>query len=230
MVAAAETEAIPEGETATLLVLVRRKQGRLAEAVTIAGRLLARSSYYGRVLPIRELVNDIMAQHDEPMSTAGSVRGLIGVAIVLDVYSRQISSEKDAERSDSYQDVLQRHNVRRASELPALTGAYTLSDMVYFLRFVCVPDVLDQSLFLKSTKAVEDERIAILVAVGSILTANGKSVPAAQGSGKPRPYALTIKSVCDHADREKNDEFQEFASSVSAQFVLEAIKKLPIGR
>lgn len=36
-----------------------------------------------------------------------------------------------------------------------------------------------------------------------------------------RPYPLIIKSVCDYADKEKNDGFQDYAAYTSAQFLYE---------
>lgn len=41
---------------------------------------------------------------------------------------------------------------------------------------------------------------------------------AAQHSVEPRPVALTIKSVCDYADSEKNDKYQKFAACTAAEF------------
>lgn len=41
---------------------------------------------------------------------------------------------------------------------------------------------------------------------------------ASLGSGRPRPYSLIIKGVCDFADKQKSDDYQEYAASVSAAF------------
>lgn len=43
---------------------------------------------------------------------------------------------------------------------------------------------------------------------------------AARGSGKPRPKFLIAKSVCDYADKDKEDDFQEYSANVSAQFIM----------
>jgi nucleoside phosphorylase len=48
---------------------------------------------------------------------------------------------------------------------------------------------------------------------------------AALGSAKPRPGFLIIKGVSDFADEDKDDDFQEFAASVSANFLLTAAKE-----
>ncbi|WP_338050303.1 histidine kinase [Rhizobium mesosinicum] len=48
---------------------------------------------------------------------------------------------------------------------------------------------------------------------------------AAQGSARPRPKFLVIKGVSDFADEKKDDDFQEYAASVSAQFLYRAAKE-----
>lgn len=50
---------------------------------------------------------------------------------------------------------------------------------------------------------------------------------AAIGMGLPRPLAVTIKGVCDFADAEKDDDYQEYAANVSAAFALRALKVFP---
>lgn len=45
---------------------------------------------------------------------------------------------------------------------------------------------------------------------------------AAEGCGKPRPKAIMMKSVCDFADKDKADDFQEYAAETSARFLLAA--------
>ena len=39
---------------------------------------------------------------------------------------------------------------------------------------------------------------------------------ACKGSGRPRPTALILKSVCDYADEDKTDDYQEYAAHTSA--------------
>jgi nucleoside phosphorylase/CheY-like chemotaxis protein len=44
-------------------------------------------------------------------------------------------------------------------------------------------------------------------------------VSACKGSGKPRPIPLVMKSVCDFADKDKMDDYQEYAAHTSAQLL-----------
>lgn len=47
---------------------------------------------------------------------------------------------------------------------------------------------------------------------------------ACQGSGKPRPRFLVVKSVCDFADKDKSDDFQEYAAQTSARVLWHSAK------
>ncbi len=45
---------------------------------------------------------------------------------------------------------------------------------------------------------------------------------ACKGSGKPRPIPLIMKSVCDYADKDKDDDYQEYAAHTSALLLYHA--------
>jgi nucleoside phosphorylase len=49
---------------------------------------------------------------------------------------------------------------------------------------------------------------------------------AALGAGKPRPLHLVVKGVCDHADKDKHGDFQQYAASVSTAFAVAAADRI----
>lgn len=49
---------------------------------------------------------------------------------------------------------------------------------------------------------------------------------AALGSGRPRPYAMIIKGVCDYGDQHKAGNYQEYAASVSTAFALKVVDNI----
>lgn len=49
-------------------------------------------------------------------------------------------------------------------------------------------------------------------------------VTACKGSGRPRPTAIIMKSVCDFADKDKADDYQEYAAETSALVLYNAAK------
>lgn len=56
---------------------------------------------------------------------------------------------------------LRKIGVSRPSELSTEIAKCTPRELIYFLRYVCVPDVLDLSRLFKSTREIMEERIAI---------------------------------------------------------------------
>jgi hypothetical protein len=156
-------------EGAVLLVHCYLALGQIEKVCALAARLFVRSRYFVSILPVRQIVAEILKYHNEPMNTSVT-RGRISVAIVFDVYSRHISSDHDVERADAYKDVLRKLDVLYASAIPTDLPEIPREELIYFLRYVCVPEVLDQSLTLANTRAVENERIAILVMLSEMLT------------------------------------------------------------
>ena len=124
--------------------------------------------YYSAVLPIQKLVSGLLQQHDEPLHES-TTRGQISTAIMFDIHSRHISSEHDVERADAFNDLLKKEGVSHASKLPVENDGYTVKELRYFLKYLAIPNVLDQCLDLQSTKAVEEERVAILLKLGEML-------------------------------------------------------------
>lgn len=155
-------------ESYTLLVAAYWRNGQIAEMADLTARLFVQSRYFGSVLPIRDLVDELLKRHNEPF-VSSETRGKLSVAIVFDIFSRHISSEHDAERADAFKDFLRANDVRKASDLSQSSDRYAVNELVYFLRFVCVPDVLDQSLVLETSRAVEDERVAILLLISELI-------------------------------------------------------------
>lgn len=154
-------------EASRLLATAYWLDQRVPEMTDLVASLYVRSRYFGSILPIRELVSRLLEWHDQPISTSPT-RGRLSVAIVFDVFSRYVSSGHLAERADAFKDVLRSNGVRKASELDQVLDRFSVAELVYFLRFVCVPDVLDQSLALDTSRAVEDERVAILLLINEL--------------------------------------------------------------
>ncbi|SFI61776.1 hypothetical protein [Bradyrhizobium sp. Gha] len=66
----------------------------------------------------------------------------------------------------------------KPSKLFDYSGEYDLRQLIYFLRFVCVPNVLDVSRILKSSRQVLDERIAICAALRDLDPSNSPTYEA----------------------------------------------------
>jgi hypothetical protein len=142
--------------------------GDISGAVSRGTTRFLENHYYSAVIPIKKLVLGLLRQHDEPLNES-TTRGKISTAIMFDIHSRYISSEHDVERSDAFNDLLKKEGVSHASKLPIENSGYTARELQYFLQYLAIPNVLDQCLDLQSTKAVEEERVSILLKLDEML-------------------------------------------------------------
>ena len=155
-----------------LLVSSLLRENDLGAAADVAASLLLTSPYFASILPLLKLVSAIVAAQESGERTG--VGGNLSVAIVADMYARYIAPDQETARSDAYKDFLRVNGVRRPSELAHRLAEFPTKELIYFLRYVCVPEVMDQSLALPSTIAVEDERVAVLLMLGDLTPENDR--------------------------------------------------------
>jgi hypothetical protein len=165
---------VPRIETGLLLAQAYLKAAELHECAEICADLYLSSEYTGRLLPIKELVDALIERSEALLEPDPDLLGRLPVVIVLDLFSRLISPIHEAERADAFKDFLRVQGVRHASDLVSRSADFKRSQLLYFLRHVCVPNVLDQSLALGSTRAVEDERAKVLLLLSDLTSEEGK--------------------------------------------------------
>lgn len=85
----------------------------------------------------------------------------VSLSIVYDIYSKHISLNKEGEKADAYEEFLLSRGVNRPSDLRGIGTDLSSEKLVYFLQQICVPRVMDQSLYMDNTRDVENERIAV---------------------------------------------------------------------
>ncbi|WP_339027871.1 hypothetical protein WI604_23450 [Bradyrhizobium symbiodeficiens] len=135
--------------------------------------LFQSASSFASLLPLDKLLTAVSGRAgDSPIDV--SFHGQLSIVLIFDIYSRFVSSNRDPERADAFKDFLLANGIQYASELINLPDRFPREQLVQFLKYVCIPEVLDQSLALESTRAVEDERSRILVLLSELTAAEGK--------------------------------------------------------
>ena len=109
-----------------------------------------------RMLPIRRAVGAI-SDH-----LASSIQSVLALAIVYDLYLRFIADDRPYIRSDAYEDFLSSKGCERPSELQLPLQDDDPRRVVYFLRYVCIPEVMHDSDAFRSSKELLEERLRIL--------------------------------------------------------------------
>lgn len=85
----------------------------------------------------------------------------IRLPIAYELYSRYVSLDRDAEKSDAAEEFVFSKGVDLPSQMDLHENSNSQKEYVYFLGEVCTPRVLDPFLHLENTSDVELERISI---------------------------------------------------------------------
>lgn len=128
----------------------------LAECVDVVASEYLRNENARHILPIRELADKL------DRYVRRELAGRLSLAIVFDLYSRFVDGAYDQYRRRSYQDVLIATGVTRPSELIELSHQASSLEFQYFLRQLCVPEVMYVSPAIRGSRELQEERIRIV--------------------------------------------------------------------
>jgi hypothetical protein len=112
---------------------------RLQEAIDFVVEKALTEPALVPILPVEECASKL------DKSTRVRLASSLSVPILLDLYSRHISFRFDDQRSYAYEDFLFAHGLSRPSELRTKRTEFDVRQLVYYLRFVCVPEIMEVS-------------------------------------------------------------------------------------
>ncbi len=93
----------------------------------------------------------------EPMSMGSP----LALAVVYDLYLRYFGDSRPYIRNDAYEDFLAECLVERPSDLSISDFPGKEALLIYFLRYVCVPEVMASSEFFSGSKSLDSERLKV---------------------------------------------------------------------
>lgn len=93
--------------------------------------------------------------------------GDLSTSIVLDI-ACGFDSGHETIRAYVYEDLLHSLGFERPSQLTACVEDFERDHLVYYLRNLCKPEILERSLAFRGTSQVEDERIAICALLATL--------------------------------------------------------------
>jgi hypothetical protein len=132
--------------------------GRINDAANLIVDVYLRNPRVRPRLPVEETLDRLdKLTPDIPME----VRANISIPTLFDIYSRTVSPDRDVSRALAYEDFLNANGVKRPSQLKPHLLAFEAERLKYFLRFLCVFQVMDTSVEFEGTEDIENERIAI---------------------------------------------------------------------
>lgn len=109
-----------------------------------------------RMLPVRRAVRAISDDH------APSIKPMLALAIVYDLYLRFIGDDRAYIRNDAYEDFLGSQGCERPSQLVLPIRGEDPKRVIYFLRHICIPEVMHDSDAFRSSKDLLEERLKVL--------------------------------------------------------------------
>lgn len=120
-----------------------------------------------QLLPIRQAATLLNKQ------TRKQLAAKLSTPILLDLYSRGVDDKFNKPRAYAYEDFLIAHKLERPSQLGDCYTLFELGQVIYYLRFVCSPSVMQSSSVFSGTRQVEEERLAVLSLLARIDPDNG---------------------------------------------------------
>ena len=106
-------------------------------------------------LPIKEIIS-LLEDNKHSVSNKN-----IAIAIIYDIYSNWIDRDRDFKKFIAHEDFLIENGLRKPSEIIPLIDNFDRPKLIYFLKNICIPQVMDSSEFYESTEEVEQERIKV---------------------------------------------------------------------
>lgn len=134
------------------LIRLEASSGNHEAAIELLARAATSSPDPDVTLPVEAAVANLRWADLRPFADS------IAVSIALDLYWKSRGDEKTATlRRFAFHEFLKRRGIKRPSELVHNLDAFSRDQLVFFLKHVCVPSVMDMSSFFEGSSAVEDE-------------------------------------------------------------------------
>lgn len=144
-----------DAKSAYVNILVNN--GQLKDACEIMVKYILENSFLYFNLPLKRLVDQL----DEPKKWPN----IISIPIVFSLNSRFYDNSKDNYLKFAYEKFLISCNIEKPTELKDKFKEFCDSnlkiELIYYLRYICIPEVMKHSVYFDSSLELEDERINI---------------------------------------------------------------------
>ena len=106
------------------------------------------------ILPIKEIIEKIKNT---------KINDFLSLAILYDIYVRNINVDKFIflDLSDTYEDFLYVSNIKKPNQFDTILNKFDKNKLIYFLRYICIPNVIDTSPEFISSNELYEERIKV---------------------------------------------------------------------
>ncbi|WP_181008509.1 HAMP domain-containing histidine kinase [Sphingomonas montanisoli] len=130
--------------------------GQIVELTNLIANSCVADTALARLMPLADCAKRL--DRDVRRRMAGDV----SVAIVLDLFSQRFDDTLDDVRGYAYEDFLLANGIERPSQLEGHEDEFDRSLLIYYLRNLCVPAVMQMSSAFQGTRELEEERKRVL--------------------------------------------------------------------
>ncbi len=141
---------------ALLLLHAHHSRGERQHVISLIASEGARGSAHRQLLPIVGTLQNYKWSDYKKVPTP------LAAAIALHIlWTAQENSLTASQLRFATGETLRREGITRPSKLSESAHNYPPHELIYFLRWICVPEILDVSRFFRGTRETMDERLAI---------------------------------------------------------------------
>jgi len=152
-------EAINCNQTKKIATLYRQRSLLLLKQYRLGIReaviLLLESSSLLSYIPVKEYVKALDKELRKELASE------ISVSILLDIATKKLDKSYEKIRSFAYEDFLISEKYRKPSDLSENLSDYCKNSLVYYLRSICIADVMKVSRVFKSSFDLQNERLLV---------------------------------------------------------------------
>jgi hypothetical protein len=129
--------------------------GRVEECIDYITSVYLANPELGSILPVSQAIENVDS------AVRDRLKGDLSLAILYDMYVQHFADDLDGALQFAFEDALEAHDCSRPSELRDCVDRFDRAKLIYFLRNICVPQVMDGSVEFNSSAELEDERMAV---------------------------------------------------------------------
>lgn len=133
-------------------------------------------------------------------TTRKQLAGNITTPIVLSIFSRHYDDRFDKPLSYAYEDFLLRNGITRPSEIVTISPQPDLAYIIYYLRHICIPEIMKVSTAFTGSADLQDERLAVC---SILLTLDEKNAKEYESEIREITRSQIIRKGVRHVEQSK---------------------------
>ncbi|AFE05948.1 hypothetical protein COCOR_04660 [Corallococcus coralloides DSM 2259] len=145
--------------------------GNLTKCASIIADAFLTQRHLLTSLPIAEL----LAAYEQQEDNRSHMQDISWPIVYFIVYATEGRNRDNEQLHKTYDNFLSAHGLTKPSELSAVQNTLPQAKLIFFLRYLCVHEVMDCSIWFESTAELEAERIAVCQLLLAIDPGNSES-------------------------------------------------------